>query len=86
MGLARLMYYRRLVKLNVSSLRVSAFAGASIEAGNVYAKEQPVSLNTVRWSGGPFVGALTPIGPVVLGLGFAEGGLTRVHLVIGERF
>jgi NTE family protein len=86
MGLARLMYYRRLVKFNVSSLRIRAFAGASLEAGNVYAKEQPVSLNTVRWSGGPFVGALTPIGPVVLGLGFAEGGLTRWHLVIGERF
>jgi NTE family protein len=86
MGLARLMYYRQLVKLNVSSLRIRAFAGASLEAGNVYAKGQSVSLNTVRWSGGPFVGALTPIGPVVLGLGFAEGGLTRVHLVIGERF
>ena len=84
MGLARLMYYRRLVKLDVSSLRMRAFAGASLEAGNVYAKEQPVSLNTVRWSGGPFVGALTPIGPVVLSFGFAEGGLTRWHVVIGQ--
>jgi NTE family protein len=84
MGLARLMYYRRLVRLNVSSLRIRAFAGASLETGNVYAKEQPVSWSTVRWSGGPFVGILTPIGPVVLGIGFAEGGITRWHLVIGE--
>jgi NTE family protein len=85
MGLARLMYYRRLVGLDVSSLRMRAVAGASLEAGNVYAKNQPVSLDTVRWSGGPFVGALTPIGPVLLGVGFAEGGLTRWHLVIGQR-
>jgi len=86
MGLARLVYYRRLLGFDVSSLRLRALVGASLEAGNVYAKGQPVSLNTVRWSGGPFVGAVTPIGPVVLAVGFAEGGLTRVHLVIGERF
>jgi NTE family protein len=86
MGLARLMYYRRLLRFDVSSLRIRAFVGASLEAGNVYAKGQPVSLNTVRWSGAPFIGADTPIGPVVLAVGFAEGGLTRVHLVIGERF
>jgi NTE family protein len=68
----------------VSSLRIRAFVGASLEAGNVYAKDQPVSLNTVRWSGAPFIGALTPIGPVLLGLGFGEGGVTRWHLVIGQ--
>jgi NTE family protein len=84
MGLARLMYYRRLLRLDVSSLRIRAFVGASLEAGNVYAKDQPVSLNTVRWSGAPFIGALTPIGPVLLGIGFGEGGITRWHLVIGQ--
>jgi NTE family protein len=86
MVLARLMYYRRLAKFDVSSLRLRAFSGVSLEAGNVYDREQPVSMSTVRWSGGPFVGALTPIGPVVLAVGFAEGGATRWHLVIGERF
>jgi NTE family protein len=79
------MYYRRLARLDVSSLRIRAFAGASLEAGNVYAKDEPVTWSTVRWSGAPFVGILTPIGPVILSFGFAEGGVTRWHVVIGQR-
>ena len=85
-GLARLLYYHRFVKVHVSSVRIRAYVGASLEAGNVFPEGTPVSMNTLLWSGGPFVAAETPAGPIILALGLAEGGAHRLQLVFGQRF
>jgi NTE family protein len=58
----------------------------TLEAGNVYAQDDAVSLDTFRHGGSIFIGAKSPIGPVYIGYGFADGGDTLIYLVIGERF
>jgi NTE family protein len=84
--LGRMMYYRRVARLDVSSLRLRAFVGVSAEVGNVFAIDAPVTWDALIASGGPFVAAITPIGPIYLGYGMAEGGRDRVYITLGQRF
>ena len=83
---ARLLYYRELTKIDLGALSSAVYAGATVEAGNVYAQDDAVSLDTFRHGGSIFVGAKTPIGPLYVGYGFADGGDNLFYLVIGERF
>jgi len=85
-GLARVIYYLELKRLDLGALSSSVYAGASIETGNTYAEDDPVSLSTFRFSGGVFLGAKTVIGPVYLAYGMADGGEHVITLAIGQRF
>lgn len=85
MALGRVLYYRRVARLDLASLRVRAFAGTSLEAGNVLAAGQALTARSMIVSGGPFVGAVTPIGPIFLGYGIAEGGRDHIYVIIGQR-
>ncbi len=85
-GLARIAYYRELTKLDLGVASIRLYVGATAEAGNVYMIGDPVSLDTLRHGGSVFVGADTPIGPVVFAWGAADGGRRRLYLVIGESF
>jgi NTE family protein len=82
----RLMYYRELTRIDLGALSSAVYAGVTLEAGNVYAQDDAVSLDTFRHGGSIFIGAKSPIGPVYIGYGFADGGDTLIYLVIGERF
>jgi NTE family protein len=79
-------YYRRVARFDISSLRLRAFVGASAELGNVFPIDAPVAMDNLIVSGGPFVAAITPIGPIYLGYGMAEGGRDRVYITLGQRF
>jgi NTE family protein len=86
MVFARLLYYRELTSLTLGALSSAVYAGATLEAGNVYAQDDAVSVDSLRHGGSIFVGAKTPIGPLYIGYGFADGGDNLFYLVIGERF
>jgi NTE family protein len=86
MLLTRLLYYRELTHIDLGALSSAIYAGATLEAGNVYAQDDAVSLDTFRHGGSIFIGAKSPIGPVYVGYGFADGGDNLFYLVIGERF
>jgi NTE family protein len=85
-GLATLVYYRELAGFNLGTLGPKLYAGASLETGNTYFEGDPVSLDSLRFSGSVFAGARTPLGPCYLGYGMAEGGRHRIYLNIGTRF
>jgi NTE family protein len=85
-GLASLMYYRELTRINLGALSPRLYAGASLEAGNTFFPDDPVSLDTLKHGGSIFFGGRTPIGPVYLAYGMGDGGRRRLYFNIGGRF
>ncbi len=82
---AQLAGYRRLKRLDVGGLHVQAFAGASVEAGNVYGRHDPVTGSSLRTGWSAFLGADTPVGPAYIAYG-KTGGRSRVYVTIGDRY
>ena len=83
--MARLLYYYRLSNFRAAGFRVQVYAGASLEAGNVYAREESITGSSLLTAWSLFVGADTPLGPVFLGFGRSEDR-DRFYLSIGDRF
>jgi NTE family protein len=73
LGLVGLSYYRRLVKFP-GAVGSGLYAGASLEAGNVWEREEDAALEGLRLGGSVFVGASTIAGPAYLALGLTDGG------------
>jgi NTE family protein len=86
LALARLQAYRRLFRLAIAGIRLRAFAGLSLEAGNVYDRQEAVTLDNLRTSWAAFVGAETPIGPIIAAYGRTDGGRDRFYLSMGDSF
>ncbi len=80
LGLAALSWYRRLNEIDI----FPAYAGISLEAGNVWQSKSAVSLGSLRYSGSLFIGADTPIGPVYLAYGHSDSGENTVYLYLGN--
>ena len=70
LGLFSLVYLRRLNNIDI----LPAYAGISLEAGNVWNYADDVSFGDLRKSGSIFVGAETPLGPVYLAWGYSDSG------------
>ena len=85
MALARLLDYYRLTEFRAAGFSVQLYAGASLEAGNVYAREESITGSSLLTAWSLFVGANTPMGPVFLGYGRTEDR-DRFYLSIGDRF
>lgn len=85
LGLAELSYYRRIVVLP-GSVGSGVYAGASLEAGNVWLEREDAGLDDLRVAGSVFVGANTVLGPIYLALGLADGGSVTTHLSAGGAF
>ncbi len=85
-GIMRLLYYREVTAFDLGSLTQRMYVGTSLEGGNVYDVGDPVTWQSLRYSGSVYVGADTVVGPAYLGFGYAEGGRTSVYLIIGQRF
>ena len=79
-------YYRELTKFDLGALTQRVYAGAVLEAGNVYGDTDPVTWRSLRYGGAVFVGAETLIGPLYLGWGWTEPDRRRFYLIVGERF
>jgi len=85
MALARLLFYYRLTGFHAAGFSVRIYAGTSLEAGNVYAIDQPITGSSLLIGWSLFVGADTPLGPLFFGYGRTEDR-DRFYLNIGERF
>jgi len=81
--LARAIVYRRTGKLD-ALFSTPIYIGASLEAGNVWQKSSDVRLNSLIYAGSIFVGVQSPLGPVFLGYGYADGGHSSIYLTFGS--
>ncbi len=57
-----------------------------MEAGNVWNDLGDMSLDDLIVAASGFAGADTPLGPVYLAYGYAEGGNDSVYLFLGQTF
>jgi NTE family protein len=75
-------YYRRIGDLAL----FPAFAGVSLEVGNVWQSRGDISLERSVVGGSFWAGISTPIGPVYVGYGRAEGGADAFYVSLGRVF
>ena len=85
-GIGRLMYYRRIGRGGEGVLDLPAYAGLSIEAGNVWMNRDDMSFDDLRKDASIYFGVDTPLGPVYLATGFDEGGEKAFYLFLGRTF
>jgi NTE family protein len=85
-GIARFLYYRQIGRGGSGVLNLPVYAGVSLEAGNVWADRHDASFGDLKRDGSLFLGADTPLGPLYLGMGFAQGGDTAFYLFLGRTF
>jgi NTE family protein len=81
-GGASVVYYRRISDMKI----LPAYLGGSIEYGNVWQDSSDIALDDGIFNGSLFLGADTPIGPLYMGLGLAEGGKHSLFLYLGPAF
>jgi NTE family protein len=81
-GLASATFYRRISDMKI----LPAYLGGSIEYGNVWQDSSDIAFDNGIFNGSLFLGADTPIGPLYLGLGFAEGGKNTAFVYLGPVF
>jgi NTE family protein len=78
----RLTWYRRAEHVPVFTR--GFFAGATLEAGNAWARWSDVRADGLRSGMSAFLGADTGLGPVYFGLTYAPRGSTGLYLFVGR--
>jgi NTE family protein len=81
-GQASLVYFRRILDAKI----LPGYVGGSIEFGNAWQDSSDISFKSGVLNGSLFFGGDTPIGPLYLGVGLAEGGLGTLFLHLGPVF
>jgi len=82
-ALMRLVYYRRVLHTD-SLLNVPLYVGGSAEYGGFWLNRDSASLDSMMPAGSVFVGADSPLGPIFVGWGRAEGGRDSFYLTFGS--
>ena len=85
-GIARAIYLRKVGSGGEGVLNVPAYAGVSVEAGNVWGLRSQVSLSRLHKDVAVFFGADTYIGPTYLAAGHDDRGNTAFYLFLGRSF
>jgi len=75
-------YYRRIGNLAL----FPAFAGVSLELGNVWDKRSEMSINHGILGGSLWAGVSTPVGPIYVAYGRSEGGQDAYYVFLGRIF
>jgi NTE family protein len=78
--------YYALKRIDLGALTQGVYAGISLEAGQVFLKDDSISWDGLRTGASFFLGARTVLGPVYLGYGYTDGGRDRIYFLIGQRF
>lgn len=86
LALASLIYYQQIAVGRMSALDLPVYLGGSVEAGNVWQDRDEVGIDDLRLAGSFFVGVDTPLGPVYLAFGMAEGGARAGYFYLGQTF
>ncbi len=82
---ARLLFYRRIAGVPFQTFGMPIYLGGSFETGQVYQDRDDI-LNDLIYAGSVFLGIDSPIGPVYLAYGMAEGGNDTGYLFVGRSF
>lgn len=85
-GLARAVVYKRVSRGGTGFFEFPAYVGASFEAGNTWATRDDVEWGDIVTAGSVFLGAESPVGPVYLAAGLAEGGERAFYFLLGRTF
>ena len=78
-------YFRRLSRLDLAGLHARVYAGATLEAGDTYRRDEALTADSLQKGWSVFLGADTPMGPAYLAYGNTDGH-GRFYLVIGDRY
>ncbi len=81
-GIGRALYYYRWSSNPV----LPVYLGVSAEAGQVWLDEDEISFGSLDAAGSLFLGLDSPIGPVFLAGGMAEGGKKSIYVFLGQPF
>ena len=81
-ALASLAFYRRLNEVAL----LPAYAGLTLEAGNVWDTSSDVALDDLRYSASLYLGAESPLGPLYFAVGYSDSGDSAVYFYIGNPF
>ena len=73
-------YYRRIGRFD----RMPVYAGITLEKGNAWQTRRERSLDNSLNAGSLWIGADTPVGPMYLSYGRAEGDRDSIYFVIGN--
>ena len=85
-GIARALVYRSVGKGGEGVLNVPAYAGVSLELGNVWSQRSDIKVSSARRDAALFFGAETYIGPAYLAVGYDQDGSTAFYLFLGRTF
>ncbi len=80
--LVDLIFYRRISDIQW----LPAYAGASIELGNTWERRSDIELDDAILAGSLFIGVDTPLGPLYLAGGLADGSHSALYLYLGKLF
>jgi NTE family protein len=80
----RLIGYRRIAG-TTAVFGLPVYIGGSVETGNVTDTRSQL-FQDLKVAGSAFVGTDTPLGPIYLGYGAAEGGHDAIYFFIGQSF
>jgi NTE family protein len=81
-GFGRLVAYWRASQ----TLLGNFYLGGSFEAGNVWQRNESAAFNDLLYAGSVFLGYDTPLGPLYIAVGAAEGGHTTLYVYLGKVF
>lgn len=81
--LARTVYYHRLTDAS-ALFSVPVYLGGSLEAGGLWNEPGQVRLGDMAFAGSLFLGMDTPLGPMFLGYGHAQGSHNAFYLTFGS--
>lgn len=85
MAFSSLTYFRELSRLS-PILGGGIYLGASVEAGNTWMQASDMSPRNVLMGGSVFLGVDSPLGPIFLGYGIAEGNRSSLTFTLGVAF
>jgi NTE family protein len=78
--------YRQIGGKGSAPPNLPIYLGFSLEAGNVWADEKDITFNSLIPAGSAWLGLDTPLGPIYIAYGVAEGGRDAFYFYLGRGF
>ncbi|MBQ1783296.1 MAG: patatin-like phospholipase family protein [Gammaproteobacteria bacterium] len=81
-----LIYNYQVADNDFGAFKAPLYVGLSLESGNVWDKGDSVDYHEVIWASSLFVGWDSPLGPIYLAYGRAEGPWDSIYFYLGDTF
>lgn len=85
-AISRAIYFRKIGRGGEGFFEFPAYVGASLEVGNTWGGNLPISPGTVHKDASLFLAFDTYLGPLYLGGGYDERGSSAYYLFLGRSF